>query len=406
MGLFKPISISLSPNVESDDIWLAFKLLFQPWKWKRGQAIEELEDQFKKYLGVKHAFAFNSGRSCLMAISKHLDGDVLVQAFTCNATINPILWSKANPVYVDVDKETFNINIEDLKKKITSNSRAIMVQHTFGIPANLNEIKKIAQENSLLLIEDCAHSLGAEYNERKVGTFGDIAFFSFSRDKIISSVYGGMVVTNNPSLAEKLQQVQDEFSYPSLFWIKQQLLHPIFMSLILPTYRILGKYILVLFQSLRFMSKAVHWKEKIGERPSYFPRRMPNALAILALNQFKKLEKFNKHRQEIANFYINNLSGFEFAKIPENIKPAYLRLPVKHKDAHKIIKSLWSKNILIGDWYTSPIAPDDTKAEKIGYKKGDCPNAEILSKITLNLPTHINISKKQCQKIIDLLSSF
>ncbi len=406
MSLFKPISISLSPNVESDDIWLVFKLLFQPWRWKKGQATKELEDRFKKYLGVKHAFAFNSGRSCLMAISRHLDGEVLVQSFTCNATINPILWSGANPVYIDVNKETFNIDAEDLKRKITSNSKAIMVQHTFGIPADLNKIKKIAQENNLLLIEDCAHSLGAEYNGQKVGTFGEVAFFSFSRDKIISSVYGGMVATNDDELADEIKKYRDAIEYPSLFWVKQQLLHPIFMSLILPSYRILGKYILVLFQSFHLMSKAVHWKEKIGERPSYFPKRMPNALAILALNQFEKLEKFNKHRQEIADFYVSNLKGFEFAKIPENIKPAYLRFPIKHKDAHKIIKNLWQKNILIGDWYTSPIAPNDTKSEKFNYNSSTCPNAEILSKITLNLPTHINISKKQAKEIIRSLDPY
>ncbi|MBU2545269.1 aminotransferase class I/II-fold pyridoxal phosphate-dependent enzyme [Patescibacteria group bacterium] len=406
MRLFKPISISLSPNVESDDIWLAFKLLFQPWRWKKGQATKELEDQFRKYLGVKYAFVFNSGRSCLMAISRHLDGEILVQSFTCNATINPILWSGASPVYVDVNKETFNIDVEDLKRKITSNSKAIMVQHTFGIPADLNEIKKIAQENNLLLIEDCAHALGAEYNGQKVGTFGEVAFFSFSRDKIISSVYGGMVVTNDDELADEIKKYRDTIEYPSLFWVKQQLLHPIFMSLILPSYRILGKYILVLFQSIHLMSKAVHWKEKIGEKPSYFPKRMPNALAILALNQFEKLDKFNKHRQEIADFYINNLKGFEFAKIPENIKPAYLRFPIKHKNAHKIIKNLWQKNILIGDWYTSPIAPNDTKSEKFNYNSSTCPSAEILSKITLNLPTHINISEKQAQEIIRSLDPY
>ena len=93
-------------------------------------------------------------------------------------------------------------------------------------------------------------------------------------------------------------------------------------------------------------------------------------------------------------------------EVSENIKPAYLRFPVKHKNAHKIIKDFWDKNILIGDWYTSPIAPNDTKAEKLGYKKGDCPNAEALSKITLNLPTHINISKKQAQETINNLSAY
>lgn len=406
----KPISISLSPNTEKDDIFLAFKLLFQLWKWKQGRAIKEMEEYFKKHFNVKYAFAFNSGRSCLLAILKDLQGDVFSQAFTCNAASNPVIWSNMSPVYVDCNNE-FNIDIDDLKRKITLRKshgkppKAIIIQHTFGIPANMEEILKIVKDNNLLLIEDCAHSLGAEYMDKKIGTFGNAAFFSFSRDKIISSVYGGVVITNDDEMAKKIANFQERIDYPSLFWIKQQLLHPILMSwLILPSYRIIGKYLLVFFQSVKILSKAVHWREKKGDIPRYFPRKMPNALAILALNQIKKLERFNFHRKEISDFYFNNLTDFEMPKILQNTKPVFLRFAVKHKDAHKIIKKAWDNNLLIGDWYTSPIAPDDTDLEKMNYKIGSCPNAEKLAKETLNLPTHINISKKQAKKIIDFLN--
>ena len=297
------------------------------------------------------------------------------------------------------------MDVNDIQNKINKDTNALMVQHTFGIPAEMDKIKEITEANKLILIEDCAHALGAEYDGQKVGTIGDIGFFSFSRDKIISSVYGGMVVTNNDEMAKKIEEYRDKLEYPSLFWIKQQLGHPLLMNLILPSYSVIGKYFLVLFQKISFMSKAVHWKEKKGQKPSYFPKRMPNALAVLALNQLKKLERYNKHRQEILNFYTKNLSGFEFPVIPPKSKPAYLRLPIKHPEAHKIIKKMWKKNILIGDWYTSSIAPSDTKIEKFNYNNQACPNAEVLSKITLNLPTHINISKKNAQKIIDFLDS-
>src|SRR6185436_17267660 len=102
---FKPISISLSPNVQKDDVVLALKLLFQPWKWRNGDAVKKLETEFKKYLGVKYAVSFNSGRSSLYAILKALDlpqgSNVTLQAFTCNAVPNPVLWAGLNPVYVD-----------------------------------------------------------------------------------------------------------------------------------------------------------------------------------------------------------------------------------------------------------------------------------------------------------------
>ncbi|MDO8601406.1 MAG: aminotransferase class I/II-fold pyridoxal phosphate-dependent enzyme [bacterium] len=415
----KPISISLSPNTEEDDVFLAFKLFFQPWRWKKGKEGEEdksssppfaLARVFKEYLGIKYAFGFNSGRSSLMAILNSLGpekgGEVLLQTFTCNAVPNPVIWEGFKPIYVDCDEKTFNIDTNDLKRKITDKSRAMIVQHTFGLPAEMDEILEICQQNHLILIEDCAHSLGATYKGKKVGTIGKVAFFSFSRDKVISSVYGGMAVTNDDEVARKIKEYQKKIGYPSCCWIFQQLLHPVLMSwIILPTYRIFGKYLLVLCQWLHILSKAVHWKEKRGRKPGYFPKRMPNALAILALSQFKKLERFNDHRKEIAAFYRQELKNTSF-ELPPETEQVYLRFAIKHPKAHEIIKKARQNNLLIGDWYTSPIDPHDTKLDKIGYISGSCPKAEELSKITLNLPTHINISKTAGQKIINFLEQW
>ena len=411
---FKPISISLSPNTEPDDVWLALKLIFQPWKWKNpstssGQ-VADLEEEFKKYLEVKYAISFNSGRSALMAILSSIalakEDEVLLQAFTCNAAANPIIWSGLKPVYVDCNETTFNIDVEDLKRKITERSRAVIVQHTFGLPADMDEVLEVCHENSLILIEDCAHSLGAEYKNRKVGTLGKVSFFSFSRDKVISSVYGGMVVTNDDSLAQKIKEFQEKVDFPSYFWIKQQLLHPILMNwLILPTYRIFGKYLLVLFQKLRILSKAVQQREKFGGKPDYFPKRLPDVLAILALNQFKKLERFNNHRKEIAKFYHKELKNTSF-ELPAEKEQIYLRFTIKHPRAHEIIRKARKNNLLIGDWYECPIAPSDTKLDKMQYKIGSCPKAEKLARETLNLPTHINISDKGAKKIADFLKSY
>jgi dTDP-4-amino-4,6-dideoxygalactose transaminase len=262
----------------------------------------------------------------------------------------------------------------------------------------------------LILIEDCAHSLGAVYNGKSVGTFGKVSFFSFSRDKVISSVYGGMVATNDSSLAEKIRQAQNRFDYPSRFWIKQQLLHPVLMNwLILPTYKFFGKYFFVLFQELNILSKAVVLKEKIGEKPAYFPKRMPNALAILALNQLKKTDRFNQYRKGIAAFYAKELSNTSY-KLPDTSYNGniFLRFTVKHPKAHEIIGKAWKNNILIGDWYTTPIAPDYNKLEKIkygknlrsvpenaGYKTGSCPIAEKLAKETIDKTDDIAYNMQQ-----------
>lgn len=348
----------------------------------------------------------------MMAILESLGlqrgNEILLQAFTCNAASNPILWVGLEPVYVDCD-ENFNIATEDLKRKITPRSRAVIVQHTFGLPADMDEILEICRQHDLILIEDCAHSLGATYKEKKIGTFSKAAFFSFSRDKVISSVYGGMVAINDEELAKKIRIYQEKIGYPSYWWTVRQLLHPILMNwLILPTYRLFGKYLLSIFQWLGILSKAVDWTEKRGKKPSYFPKRMPILLAVLALNQLKKMERFNAHRQKTADFYYKRLVNTEFMlpSNPADKKQIFLRFAIRHPRAHEIIKKAWRKNLLIGDWYTTPIAPYDTKLDKMKYVVGGCPMAEKLAKETLNLPTHINISEQDAQKITNFLKEY
>lgn len=433
MIFLKPISISLSPNTEKDDIFLAFKLIFQPWLWKNpstssGQ-VADLEEEFKKYLGVKYAISFNSGRSALMAILNSLglnQGDeVLLQAFTCNAAVNPILWSGLKPVYVDCNEETLNIDIEDLKRTLQKiqgkKPKVLMVQHTFGLPAEMDEILNICQENNLILIEDCAHSLGATYKGKKIGTFGQAVFFSFGRDKIISSVYGGMAITNDPSLAEKIRQFQGKLDYPSYYWTFQQLLHPLLINyLILPAYGLnqyLGRILLGFFHALPILSKSVYKKEKEGKIPGYFPKKLPNVLAILALNQFKKLEKFISHQREIAKIYDENLNESGFILPQENPERIYMRYPIliphpislgagliENKNTDKILKMARRKRIFLNDgWRKTPIVPPDTDQTKMQYLFGSCPKAEKIAKNILNLPTHINISENETKKIIEFL---
>jgi len=425
MNPFRPISTSLSPNTEKDDIQLALKLIFQPWKWQsENSAITEnsdrrLEEEFKKYLGVKYAISFNSGRSALMAILSSLElkeGDqVLLQAFTCNAAVNPILNQGAKPIFVDVD-QTINLDPNDLKKKISSQSKAVMIQHTFGWPAQIDEILKIVKRKNLYLIEDTAHALGAKYKGKFCGTFGDAAFFSFGRDKIISSIFGGMAITNNEKIGERIRKFRGKLDYPSDFWILQQLLHPILVNyFVLPTYGLnqnLGRVLLGIFHKLSILSKAVYKKEKKGEIPKYFPKGLPNALAILALTQFRKLERFNKHRRGIASFYENELKNKNFnlplTRSKEGIIPTFMRYPIlTNLNTDKILQEARKRKFFLDDgWRKTPVVPPDTDLEKMKYKLGSCPQAEKIAKSIINLPTHINISQKDAQKIIDFLKTF
>lgn len=413
----KPIFVSLSPNVEKDDILLALKLIFQPWKWKRSEAPEtcsrNIEREFRDFLDVKYAFAFNSGRSALMAILESLNlekgSEVLIQAFTCNAAVNPISWSGLKPVFVEIERETLNIDPQDLKKKITPKSRVVMVQHTFGLPAKMNEILEVCREHNLILIEDCAHSLGAKYRGQKIGTFGRASFFSFGRDKVISSVYGGIAVTSDEELAEKINQFQKNCLYPSRAWIFQQLLHPVLTKLIImPLYRFgeLGRAKLLALQKLKILSKAVSQKEKKGKKPHYLPRKMPEALAWLALHQFKKLQKFNHHRQRIAKFYDQQISRARFLLPFSAPGRIYMRYPLLVKEGNTDVilgKARRQKIFLDNGWRKTPIVPPDTDLKKMQYREGSCPQAERVAQEILNLPTHINVSFQDAKRIAGFL---
>ncbi len=408
--------ISLSPNVEKNDWRRIGKLIFQPWRWKNGKWIEKLKNLIADYFQTeaKNIFLLNSGRSSLLTILKSLNlppnSQVLLQAFTCNAAVNPILWAGLKPIFVDIDQDDFNISPEDLERKVQSaeNPRVVMVQHTFGWPARMNEIITIAQKYNLILIEDSAHSLGAEYQGKKLGTFGDFAFFSFGRDKIISSVYGGAVLVNNSRYYQSFQQEYQKIKFPSHFWIFQQIFHPLAMKfLILPFYRWqIGKIILVIFQKLGLLSMAVAKEERRGEKPKYFPAKLPNALAEIAYFQWQKLTKFNQHRREIAEIYereLKNTAGIKLPKIKATSQPSFLRYPILVIQPRQIWRKMKKKRIILGDWYWSPIIPPSTNLAKMNYQKGSCPIAETSCQKILNLPTHINITLSQARKIAELV---
>lgn len=404
----KPIFISLSPNVEKDDLSLVERLILQPRKWKNGMATAQLEKSFRDYFKVSEAIAFNSGRSAFLAILRALDikkGDeVLLQAFTCNAAVNPILKIGAKPVFIDID-ESFNIQPEDLRKKITNKSKAIVVQHTFGVPAKMREIMTIAKENNLLVIEDVAHGLGSKYNGKFCGTFGDASFFSFGRDKIISSVFGGMAIAKNKNIVEKIRDYQREIDYPSHIWILQQLLHPILINyFVLPGFYLnsfLGKLLLVFFQKFKILSKAVYEKEKEGELANYFPKKLPNALALLACHQFEKLDRLNNHRKNMVAIY--NSYGFDAQRINQDTEPVFMRFSVLVGNTDEKLETFRKKKIFLNDgWRKSSVVPKGTDLAKMNYL-GDCKRAEDVANRIINLPTHINISEDQVVNIAKIL---
>lgn len=405
MKLFnRPVHISLSPNLEFNDFITALRLLIQPWKWIQGEGVEKVENWFRNYFGVETAVSFNAGRSALFAVLKCLElpkgAEVLTQAFTCVAVPNSILWANLTPVYVDID-DSLNIDLKDAKKKLTSNTKALIVQHTFGVPADLEKIHVFCKKHKLVLIENCAHALGARYKGKPVGTFGDVAIFSFGRDKIISSVCGGMAITNNKRLSTKLVQFLKEQKKSSVWWVLQQLIHPLITFVSLYTYQWwhLGKGILWTAQKLHLLSWPVSKPEKRGQKPDCFPRAFPNALAELLLYQLAELDKRTQIRKSAAHEYFAKLAKLPLT-LPVNYEEAvYLRFNLITKRADEIRFSAKKRGIVVGNWYGHVIDPKGVELHKIGYVLGSCPVSERIAGRCVNLPTFPRLTKYQLTQL-------
>lgn len=409
-----PIAIQLSPNAGFDDVLVAMKSIINFPKWWDKKLTAKLEKEFGKIYKNGYLIPINSGRVALYLILKQIGikpGDeVILQGFTCSVVPNSIKAVGAIPIYVDID-EKYNLRPDLLKKKITSKTKAVIVQHTFGIPAEVIKIKEVAKERNIAVIEDCAHALGVSVEERRVGTFGDYSFFTFGRDKVVSSVFGGMIWCRSKSAYLGLRRKVEDLPQAPLGWSIKQALHPIIFRLfILPTYNLglgkitVGKTLLFLLQKISLISLPVTLKEKKGLLSEKFIFQFPPVLVNLAVNQLKKLQTLNKHRVAIANYYINHLSP-KFILPTKDANAIWLRFPIRHPKARELIVYLKGRGILVGDWYKQVIEPAQN-LKSYYYVSGACPQAERYSSQIINLPTYINFSHTAARKLVNILNKW
>lgn len=409
----KPILISISPNLLISDVLISLKYLLNPlfWsRWKNGRKLRILTDNLKNYLGIDNIYLVDSGRSALYLALKSLGitaGDeVILQPYTCMVVPNAIIWNQAAPIYVDINSQTLNIDPDLIEQKICSKTKAIIIQHTFGHPADIDKILAICQKHRLYLIEDLAHSFGGEYHGKKLGTFGDLTILTFGRDKIISSVSGGALVVNNKEFIKAAEKEINQLEFPGGYRIFQNLIHPIATLWIKHFYFSLnfGKMMLVVLQKLRLLNKVYLPRESATIRPSIYPQKMPNCLAAIGVNQIKHLDEFNARREEIVRYYelALNLSKSNY---PAGDKRVYLRYPLFVIDPRKTITAGLKQQILLGDWYDQVIVPKQVNLELLNYRVGSCPVAEKLSSENINLPTYPSLTNKDLVRVVDLIKS-
>lgn len=395
------INLNFAPNENFKDALISFSLIFQPWNWQKPLDLKTKKEILKK-LGLKtdfNFFLFLTGRSAWFHFLKSLNlpqkSEVVIQGFTCEAVVLPILANNLKPVYVDIEEKTYSMNFYDLIKKITPKTKILLLQHTFGLtPLYRKKILSFAKRNGLFVIEDLAHGFNQKiFSSTESGNF----LLSFGRSKIFSSVFGGAIVTSNKKIGERLKEEKKSLSFPSKVTLFKILFYKPLAVLIKKTYKIsLGKLIHYWAKKIGFLIPEVTEKEKRGFYNFDFDKLYPLVLGKLLLFQLKRKKEIEKKRQEITEFY-NQSFGLNYQS--EN---GLLRYPLRLKNAAEIKKKLAKKGIFLGNWYNQIVAPKGVNLKKMKYQPKSCPQAEKICREIINLPT--NISLKEAEKIVKLIN--
>lgn len=335
------------------------------WISSKGKYIHQFEEKFADFLGVKYATGISNGTTALHLALQGLGistGDeVIVPTFTYIASVSSILYTGATPVFVDSLESTWQIDPDDVRKKITKKTKAIMPVHLYGHTCNMDEICKIAKEHNLFVIEDCAEAFGSKFKDKFAGTFGDISAFSFYGNKTITTGEGGMLITNNFNLFDKVYHLK-----------------------------------------MHGVSKEVeYWHDIIG-----YNYRMTNICAAIGLAQLEKAGEHIKLKRELAKKYDNLLSGLPLSS---------------HKESQNIFHTYWMYSILVDNEKTREALREFLKKEGIEtrptfhpvhtmpmFKNYDqnFPIAENIALRGINLPSWPNIPENSVEYICKKIKEF
>lgn len=341
-----------------------------------GPKTHQLEQEFAEYLGVRNCIAVSSCTAALhlamLAAGIGAGDEVIVPSMTFCATANAVIHTGAKPVFVDCTLPEMTIDVEDVKKKITPKTKAILPVHFHGRPVPVNALQNLAKENGLYLIDDAAHAIETEYNGIKIGHFADLTCFSFYVTKNMTTVEGGMIATDNDEWADL---------------IKIYALHGMSKD-----------------AWARFSDKGYKHYQVIMPGYKY---NMTDMQASIGIHQLHRLEKNWLRRQEIWNRYNEEFASLPVslpAPVDKNYRHAYhlyaIRIndPVLNRD--ELMQRLHDKKIGTGVHYTALHLHPYYK-ETFGYKRGCFPNAELVGDTTLSIPLSAGMSDQDVNDVID-----
>ena len=364
-----------SPDIDEKDIQGVINVLKSRFL-SIGPKILEFEEKMAEYVGRKHTVAVNSGTSALHLIVKGLgigEGDLVITTpFSFIASSNCILFERAEPLFVDIDEHTLNLDpdktdeqLKNMKQEELKKIKAIIVVDSFGQPADWDRFKKIARKYNLILIEDSAEALGSEYKGIRCGSFGEAGVFAFYPNKQITTGEGGILVTDNEELAMLARSMRSQGRGESGEWLDH---------------------------------------ERLG-----YNYRMDELSSALGCSQMERIEEILEKRSNVAEIYNKKLAEIKEAQIPY-ISPNTTRMSwfvyvihlKKGINRDGVIKYLNQEGVQCKPYFT-PIHLQPFYGEMFGYKEGDFPITEDVAGRTIALPFFNNLKKEQIDYVVEKL---
>lgn len=344
-----------------EEIKTALKEILDSGQFVLGRNVTSFEQEIAAYYGVKHAVGLASGTDalhvCLNALNLKPGDEIITTPFTFIASAESITYVGAKPVFVDIDRLTLNIDVEKIEEKITSKTRAIVVVHLFGLPVNMSALMEIAQKYNLKVIEDCAQSFGARYNDVPVGTIGDTGCFSFYPSKNLGAYGdGGMMITNNSEVFEKVRLLRNHGT--------------------------VGPY------DHSFLG---------------FNSRLDEIQAAILRIKLRHIDTYNQKRREIAAVYTSLLgSEMQCPVVPEGSLHVYHQYTIRTPMRNEIQRVLKDNSISSVVYY--PRSLHMQKAfEYLGYSEGDFPESEAAAREVLSLPVYPEMEKEKAEYIAEII---
>lgn len=362
---------------DDEDISAVSNIIQRGSYWATGPETLEFENKLAKYVGSDYAVAFNSGTSALHAVllayGIQPGDEVIVPSFTFISTANAPIFVGAKPVFAEIEDETFGLDPEDVKNKITDKTKAIIPVHYAGCPCKYKKkLLDLAIEHNLILIDDAAEALGAGIGNSKIGTSSDAAMFSFCQNKIITMGEGGIIATDSEEIFKKLKLISSH-----------------------------GR-----LENDAYFSTSGH--------PEYtelgYNFRMPTILAALGLSQLNKIDKLIEMRRENAELYNNKLSQIEGLITPAE-PPDFLHvyqmytIRLMNISVEKLKEYLEAKGIS-AKVYFDPVHLTSYYQEQFGYQEGHLPRTEEISKKVLSLPMYPDLTRSEIDYITSEIENF